>query len=129
MFNNSFILQKDSLGDGLNQISGKILLGKFKESQLSTININKNAESIYYLRNDEKELVTIDRSKSAKLKIYFLNNDIDKIQKINQIDGRTYPEENFVEKLKILKGFNNRLNEKIKNISELFKKDKEIKNQ
>ncbi|MCH1548358.1 MAG: OstA-like protein [Flavobacteriaceae bacterium] len=129
VLNNAFILQKDSLGDGFNQISGKILLGKFKDSQLSNININKNAESIYYLRNDEKELVTIDRSKSAKLKIYFLNNDIDKIQKINQIDGRTYPEENFVEKLKILKGFNNRLNEKIKNISELFKKDKEIKNQ
>ena len=128
MFNNSFILQKDSLGDGFNQISGKILLGKFKESQLSTININKNAESIYYLRNDEKELVTIDRSKSAKLKIYFLNNDIDKIQKINQIDGRTYPEADFTENLKILKGFNNRLNEKIKNISELFKKNKEIKN-
>jgi len=97
------------------------LLGKFIDDELKSIDIIKNAESIYYLRNDENELISIDKSKSAKLKIYFKLNEIEKIQKINQIDGKTYPEDKFTDKLKLLKGFNNRLNEKILSIEELFK--------
>ena len=73
-------------------------------------------------------MVTIDRSKSAKLKVYFKENDIDKLQKINQIDGKTYPENEFNDQLKLLKGFNNRLNEKIKSINELFNQIKKIEN-
>ena len=124
VFNNAFILENDTLGTGFNQISGKSLLGKFIDDELKSIDIIKNAESIYYLRNDENELISIDKSKSAKLKIYFKLNEIEKIQKINQIDGKTYPEDKFTDKLKLLKGFNNRLNEKILSIEELFKQNK-----
>ena len=92
---------------------------------VKSIDIIKNAESIYYLRNDKKELVTIDKSKSAKLKIFFKLTEIEKIQKINQIDGKTYPEEEFTENIQLLKGFNNRLNEKILSINDLFKLEKE----
>jgi len=128
VFNNAFILEKDSLGTGFNQISGKVLYGKFIDDELNSIDIIKNAESIYYLRNDKQELVAIDRSKSAKLKVYFKDNDIDKLQKINQIDGKTYPEDEFNNLLKFLKGFNNRLNEKIESINEIFNQIKEIEN-
>lgn len=128
VFNNAFILEKDTLGVGFNQISGKVLYGKFLNNELNSIDIIKNAESIYYLRNEKQELVTIDRSKSAKLKVYFKENDIDKLQKINQIDGKTYPESEFNDQLKLLKGFNNRLNEKIKSIDELFNLIKKIEN-
>ena len=125
VFNNAFIIEKDTLGTGFNQISGKLLQGKFYDNELKTIDIIKNAESIYYLRNDKKELVTIDKSKSAKLKIFFKLTEIEKIQKINQIDGKTYPEEEFTKNIQLLKGFNNRLNEKILSINELFKLEKE----
>jgi len=128
VFNNAFILEKDSLGTGFNQISGKVLYGKFIDDELNSIDIIKNAESIYYLRNEKQELVTIDRSKSAKLKVYFKDNDIDKLQKINQIDGKTYPEDEFNDLLRFLKGFNNRLNEKIESINEIFNQIKEIEN-
>ena len=122
VYNNAFILEKDTLGTGFNQISGKALYGKFNDNELKSVDIIKNAESIYYLRNDERELVSIDKSKSAKLKIYFNLNEIEKIQKINQIDGKTYPEDEFNDKLKLLKGFNNRLIEKIISIEGLFNK-------
>jgi len=128
VYNNAFILEKDSLGLGFNQLSGKALYGKFFNNELKSIDIIKNAESIYYLRNDKQELVTIDRSKSAKLKVYFKVSEIDKIQKINQIDGKTYPENKFNDNLKELKGFNNRLDEKINSINELFNEIKEREN-
>ena len=69
VFDNAFIINKDSLGNGFNQISGKKLNGLFVENKLSTIEINKNAETIYYLRDSENELVGIDKSKSASIKI------------------------------------------------------------
>ena len=53
---------------------------------------------------------------------------MDRIQKINQIDGKTYPENEFNDNLKELKGFNNRLDEKINSINELFNKIKEREN-
>ena len=104
------------------------MYGKFFNNELKSIDIIKNAESIYYLRNDKQELVTIDRSKSAKLKVYFKVSEIDKIQKINQIDGKTYPENKFNDNLKELKGFNNSLYEKINSINELFNEIKEREN-
>ena len=44
----------------------------------------------------------IDRSKSGKIKILLDNNSIKKFIKINQIDGNTYPEDEFLEELKFL---------------------------
>ena len=126
VYNNALIINKDSLGTGFNQISGQKLYGKFINNELKKIDIIKNAESIYYLRNSENELVGIDRSKSGKIKILLDNNSIKKFKKINQIDGNTYPEEDFLEELKFLKGFYFREEEKPNSIKDLFKDDPKL---
>jgi lipopolysaccharide export system protein LptA len=123
VFDNSFIISKDSLGDGYNQIKGLKLFGLFKDNELYTIDIIKNAESIYYLRNEKNELVGIDKSKSGKIKIWISNNTIDEIRKINQIDGDTYPEDQFPENNKILRGFDWREEERPLSVEDLFKDD------
>ena len=106
VFNNAFVISKDSLGDGYNQMSGKKLFGLFERIQLSTIDIIKNAETIYYLRNEEDELVGIDKSKSGAIKVWITENTIDEMRKYNQIGGKTHPENEFPENEKILQGFN-----------------------
>ena len=93
---------------------------------INKIDIVKNAESIYYLRNSENELVGIDRSKSGKIKILLNNNSIEKFKKINQVDGNTYPEEDFLDELKFLKGFYFREDEKPNSIDDLFKDDPQL---
>jgi lipopolysaccharide export system protein LptA len=123
VFNNSFVISKDSLGDGYNQISGKKLFGLFEDNSLSTIDIIKNAESIYYLRNDADELVGIDKSKSGSIKIWVSGNAIDEMRKFNQIGGKTHPENEFKENEKILKGFNWRESERPLSVEDLFKDD------
>jgi hypothetical protein len=120
VFDNAFIINKDSLGNGFNQISGKKLNGLFVNNKLSTIEINKNAETIYYLRDSENELVGIDKSKSASIKIWITENKIDELRKLNQIDGNTYPYSDFPENEKLLKGFIWREDERPKSIEELF---------
>ena len=126
VFNNALIINKDSLGTGFNQISGQKLYGNFINNELKEIDIIKNAESIYYLRNSENELVGIDRSKSGKIKILLDNNSIEKFKKINQIDGNTYPEDEFLEELKFLKGFYFREEERPNSIKDLFKDDPKL---
>ena len=126
VFNNALIINKDSLGTGFNQIAGQKLYGNFINNELKKIDIVKNAESIYYLRNSENELVGIDRSKSGKIKILLNNNSIEKFKKINQVDGNTYPEEDFLDELKFLKGFYFREDEKPNSINDLFKDDPQL---
>jgi lipopolysaccharide export system protein LptA len=123
VFDHAFIISKDSLGDGYNQISGQKLFGLFKNNSLSTIDIIKNAESIYYLRNEANELVGIDKSKSGSIKLWVSENTIDEIRKYNQIGGKTYPEIEFPENEKILKGFHWRETERPTSVEDLFKDD------
>jgi lipopolysaccharide export system protein LptA len=123
VFNNAFIISKDSLGDGYNQISGQKLFGLFENNSLSTIDIIKNAESIYYLRNEDNELVGIDKSKSGAIKVWISENTIDEMRKYNQIGGKTHPEDEFPENEKILKGFQWRESERPTSVEDLFKDD------
>jgi len=123
VFDNAFVISKDSLGDGYNQMSGKKLFGLFKENSISTIDIIKNAETIYYLRNEEDELVGIDKSKSGAIKVWITENTIDEMRKYNQIGGKTHPEDEFPENDKILQGFNWRESERPTSVEDLFKDD------
>jgi lipopolysaccharide export system protein LptA len=123
VFENAFVISKDSLGAGYNQISGKKLDGLFKENELHTIDVIKNAESIYFLRNADNELVGIDKSKSGKMRIWVSENKIDELRKINQIDGKTYPEDDFPENERILKGFVWRETEHPRSVEDLFSED------
>ena len=123
VFNNAFIISKDSLGDGYNQISGQKLFGLFENNSLSTIDIIKNAESIYYLRNEDNELVGIDKSKSGAIKVWISENTIDEMRKYNQIGGKTHPEDEFPKNEKILKGFQWRESERPTSVEDLFKDD------
>ena len=123
VFNNAFVISKDTLGDGYNQISGKKLYGLFKNNSLSTIDIIKNAETLYYLRNKENELVGIDKSKSGAIKIWLMDNTINEMQKYNQIGGKTYPVLDFPENEKIIRGFNWRETERPTSVKDLFRDD------
>jgi len=72
-------------------------------------------------------LIGIDKSKSAKIKIFISDQNIDTFTKINQIDGKVYPEDEFNENDKLLKGFYFREDEIIRSIDDLFLEDKKFK--
>ena len=126
VFENAFVISKDSLGTGYNQISGKRLNGLFVNNELSTIDVIKNAETIYYLRNSDNELVGIDKSKSGSIKIWVSENSIDELRKLNQIGGKTYPESEFPENERLLRGFKWREEERPLSVEDLFSDEPEL---
>ncbi len=128
VFNNAFLISKDTLSDGFNQINGKKLVGLFDENnEIYQVDIIKNAQSIYYMRNDKGELVGIDKSKSGLIKILFENKAIEQVIKLNQVDGKIYPESQFPKNEKIFKGFDWREEERPMSVDDLFKDDPPLK--
>jgi lipopolysaccharide export system protein LptA len=124
VFNHAFLISKDTLGAGFNQINGKKLVGFFNEkNELRHIDIIKNAQSIYYFRNENNELVGIDKSKSASIAIEINENTIEEVKKRNQVDGKIYPESQFPKKERVLKGFDWREEERPLSVEDLFKDD------
>lgn len=128
VFNNAFIISKDTISkEGYNQIFGIKLTGLFNDdNKLRKVDIVKNAESIFYARNDKQELVGIDKARSGSISILFADGDIEEYTRYNQIDGSLYPESKYPEKEKRLKGFDWRENERPLSVEDLFKDDEPV---
>ncbi|WP_345725271.1 OstA-like protein [Sinomicrobium weinanense] len=106
VWDNSFVVQKDTLtASGYNQIKGKELLGYFEDNELRVVDIIKNAESIYYTRNDKNELIGIDKHVSGNLQFTLENNEIQDISYFINPDAVLYPESDLPENARKLRGF------------------------
>ena len=120
VLNNTFLVSKDTLGKGYNQIKGHNLLGKLIEGKLHDVDIIKNTEVIYYMRNDAKELIGINKNKSSKINILFNKNEVDEITFFKQVDGDLFPEKDLPENDRKLKGFIWRGDERILSKDDIF---------
>lgn len=125
VFNNAFIISKDTISENAyNQIYGMRLVGWFNdENTLRKVDINKNAESIFYARNELQELIGIDKAKSGSISMLFDNGDIEEYSRFNQVEGKMYPEADYPEKEKLLRNFDWREEERPKNVEDLFNDD------
>jgi len=124
VFNNAFLVSKDTLSDdGYNQIKGQRLIGLFKANELYNVDVLKNAETIRYLRNDENELIGIQKSKSGSINVKIIEQAVEEVRFINQIDGNIFPEEDFPKSGRQLRGFDWRGEERPLSVEDLFKDD------
>lgn len=125
VFNNAFLISKDTIGDsnGFNQIKGQTLIGLFEDNKLYNVDIIKNAEKIYYSRNEENELIGIDKSMSGLINIKIKDNTIEEIRLLQQIDGTLSPQSKFPENISKFKGFDWREEERPNSVEDLFKDD------
>ena len=129
VLNNTFIISKDTLGTGYNQIKGLNLFGKFKEGKLHDVDIIKNAEVIYYMRNDEQELIGINKNVSSKINILFDQNTIETITFFQQVDGDIFPEDEIDEHDRKFRGFKWRGDERIRSKDDIFPEEENIYNE
>ncbi len=120
VLNNTFLVSKDTLGKGFNQVKGQNLYGKFFEGKLHDVDIIKNTEVIYYMRNDTHELIGINKNVSSKINIIFDKKEIETITFFNQVDGDIYPEKDLPENARKLRGLVWRGDERIQSKDDIF---------
>ncbi|WP_396152864.1 OstA-like protein [Flavobacterium sp.] len=117
---NTFIASKDTIGTGYNQVKGLNLYGKFRDNKLYEVDVVKNTEVIYYMRNENQELIGINKSKSSSINMMLDGNQIDTITFFKQVEGEVYPEAELPENARKLRGFVWRGDERIKTKDDIF---------
>lgn len=119
VFKNAFLVQKDSLG--FNQVKGERLIGLFTNNKLDTVNIDKNAQVIYYSRDDKDDLVGINNTVSSSIQLYLEEQQISGIRFIKKAKGKVYPPSMLPENARLLPGFQWRGEERLYTVEDLFK--------
>ena len=128
VLSNTFIVSKDTIGTGFNQVKGQNLYGKFDEGKLRDVDIIKNAEVIYYMRNDAQELIGINKNVSSKINLLLNKNEIETITFFQQVDGDIYPESELPENARKLRGLVWRGEEQINSKDDIFPPEEDEEN-
>lgn len=120
VLSNAFIVSKDTIGGGFNQVKGQNLYGKFKDNSLHDVTIIKNTEVIYFMRNDKQELIGINKSVCSKINLILDKNKIETLTLFENPDGIIYPEKELPENARKLRGFIWREDERITSKEGIF---------
>ena len=119
LLKNGFIISNDTI-ENYNQIKGKDIYGKFKNDELHLISVIGNSETLYYARNEDKELIGINKAISSSMLIKLVDNEINEISFIQEPESELSPEETIPLNARKLKGFVWRNEERFSKKEDIF---------
>ena len=102
---NAFIISQDSI-EGFNQIKGADIISRFRNGNIHRVNVDgTQAETIYWIRDDQGGIIGIDVSKSETMVIEMENQNVSIIKSFKDINETMYPEDDLEESNRYLSGF------------------------
>ena len=104
LYPNGFIIQKDTI-EGFNQIKGKMMTAYFKDNELDHVYDDGNAETVYWLREEDGSMIGLNVSQSVAMDIKIEDNQIVRIKYFKKTTETLYPTYKKKEGIEILKGF------------------------
>lgn len=119
LYNSAFMISKDSTLS-FNQIKGKNMIGFFSENNLRQINVTGNAETLYFVREDDKTLIGINKALAGNMHIYFKDKKIQGITYINNPVATLYPEKDIIQQELLLKDFKWNVDQRPMNKTQIF---------
>lgn len=122
LYPNGFIIQKDSIS-GFNQIKGKVVTAYFNDNQLNHVFDSGNAETIYWLREEDGSMIGVNFSKSVSMDIKIKDNQIVRIKYNNNTSETLYPVEMVTPEMEYLKGFDWKESSRPKDKYDIFRKE------
>ncbi len=105
MYSTAFIVSKDTIAT-YNQIRGKNMVGHFTDNELSSIDVNGNAETVYYVREDNKSLMGVNKAEGSRMRLYVKQSKIEQIVYFDKPVGNMFPQKDVPADQRLLKGFN-----------------------
>ena len=97
------IMQEDK--EKFNQVKGKNMFVQFYKDTISRIEIEKDAQVSYYLKNDKKKFMALNKSTSKDATIYFDKGEVQKITFKDKPNSKLIPIKDVVPENELLKGF------------------------
>ncbi len=104
LFNMAFIISRDST-ETYNQIRGKQMRAYFRDNQLYSIRVLGNAETIYYIREENLELIGINKSIASNMAILLENRKVKEINYLSKPEAVLYPVKDLPVEDQFLKDF------------------------
>jgi hypothetical protein len=88
-----------------NQIKGKFVTAFFEESNIRRMKVEGNAETVYYLLDDDDAYIGVNKSICSEMMIYFGDNKVDDIRYYDTPNGALTPMQKADHNLFKLEGF------------------------
>lgn len=104
VFENGLLINK-ARTSMYNQIRGNRLNGYFTDGMIDYMRARGNAESIYYIEDDDSALVGVNKASGDIIDMRFVNKELNRVVFINEVKGTMYPLTQFPEGEKQLRGF------------------------
>lgn len=105
MNSTAFIVSKDTT-ETYNQIRGKNMVGHFVKNELATIDVNGNAETVYYVREADMKLIGVNKAAGSRMRLDVKDSKIDRILYFDKPAGNMFPDKDVPADQRMLKGFN-----------------------
>lgn len=90
VFENAMVVNKSG-NNMFNQIKGNIINGYFKDGVMDYMRAKGNAESIYYIQNEDSAYVGANRSTADIIDMYFRDKALHRVVYRNDVQGTTVP--------------------------------------
>lgn len=119
VFENGFSINKTP-ESFFNQIKGNRLNGVFKDGNIDYIRAKGNAESVYYLMDDDSAYLGMNYARADAISMYFVEKELKKVTWVIGVEGTTYPFRQIPEDKKELRNFKWQENRRPKTKYELF---------
>ncbi|MCX6251870.1 MAG: organic solvent tolerance protein OstA [Bacteroidetes bacterium] len=90
-YNTAFIISKDDT-NAFNQVKGRDMIAYFRNNEIFKVKVLGNAETIYYVRKDDRTLTGINKSESSDMLIFLEKNEVRSITYITKPHEILHPE-------------------------------------
>jgi len=104
LFNHSIIVSRDST-TSFNQIAGRLMIGYFRQNRIYQMNVDGNAQSIYWVRDDKHRLIGVNKAEASNMLIRISNNEIRAINYKEKPTETMYLEKELTKEERYLKDF------------------------
>lgn len=106
LFDAAFIVSnEDTIEATFNQIKGKKIIGHFQGQELKKIDVYGNGEALYYVRDELKNMIGINKSLSSDITIFLEQNTVARIILYRDIDANMFPPDEISEEERKLQRF------------------------
>jgi lipopolysaccharide export system protein LptA len=104
LYDAAFIIsEEDSVS--FNQIKGRKIIAHFSGNELTKIEVFGNGEALYYVREENGDLIGINKSLSTDITIYLEENQVSSILLFTNSDANLFPPEDIPYEQRFLQHF------------------------
>jgi lipopolysaccharide export system protein LptA len=104
VFENGFAVNKAGK-DMFNQLRGNRLNGYFIDGNIDYMRSRGNAESVFYVMDEDSALVGINKAAGDIIDLRFVNKELNKVVVISEPKGTMFPAKQATEQDKLLRNF------------------------